>query len=50
MEATALTPNLTMLRVDGWQVYVWRDGDSATVIDIGAPGSRRPYPASTESC
>jgi glyoxylase-like metal-dependent hydrolase (beta-lactamase superfamily II) len=39
MDATALTPNLTMLRVSGWQVYVWRDGDSATLIDTGAPGS-----------
>jgi len=28
-----------MLRVNGWQVYVWRDGDSATLIDTGAPGS-----------
>nr|WP_278223174.1 MBL fold metallo-hydrolase [Mycolicibacterium gadium] len=28
-----------MLVVRGWQVYVWRDGDSATLIDTGAPGS-----------
>jgi glyoxylase-like metal-dependent hydrolase (beta-lactamase superfamily II) len=28
-----------MLRVNGWQVYVWRDGDSVTLIDTGAPGS-----------
>jgi glyoxylase-like metal-dependent hydrolase (beta-lactamase superfamily II) len=39
MDSTVVTPNLTMLRVDGWQVYVWRDGDSATLIDTGAPGS-----------
>ena len=39
MDTTAITPHLTMLRIDGWQVYVWRDGDSVTVIDTGAPGS-----------
>jgi glyoxylase-like metal-dependent hydrolase (beta-lactamase superfamily II) len=39
MDSTAITSNLTMLRVNGWQVYVWRDGDSATLIDTGAPGS-----------
>ena len=39
MDSTAITPNLTMLRVNGWQVYVWRDGDSATLIDTGSPGS-----------
>ena len=39
MDAVTVTPNLTMLRVQGWQVYVWRDGDSVTVIDTGAPGS-----------
>ncbi len=39
MDTVTLTPNLTMLRVHGWQVYVWRDGDSVTVIDTGAPGS-----------
>ena len=39
METLTVTPNLTMLRVNGWQVYVWRDGDSATLIDTGAPGS-----------
>lgn len=39
MDSTAVTPNLTMLRVNGWQVYVWRDGDSATLIDTGAPCS-----------
>ncbi|MGZ8814839.1 MAG: MBL fold metallo-hydrolase [Mycobacterium sp.] len=39
MDTVAVTPNLTMLRVQGWQVYVWRDDDSVTVIDTGAPGS-----------
>lgn len=39
MESTAITPNLTMLRVNGWQLYVWRDGDAVTLIDTGAPGS-----------
>lgn len=39
MDTVAVTPNLTMLIVRGWQVYVWRDGDSVTVIDTGAPGS-----------
>ncbi|WP_123029170.1 MBL fold metallo-hydrolase [Mycolicibacterium stellerae] len=39
MESLAVTPNLTMLRINGWQLYVWRDGDSATLVDTGAPGS-----------
>lgn len=39
MDSVTITPNLTMLVVNGWQVYVWRDGDSVTVIDTGAPGS-----------
>ena len=39
MDSTVVTPNLTMLLVNGWQVYVWRDGDSATLIDTSAPGS-----------
>jgi glyoxylase-like metal-dependent hydrolase (beta-lactamase superfamily II) len=39
MDTVAVTPNVTMLRVRGWQVYVWRDGDAVTVIDTGAPGS-----------
>jgi hypothetical protein len=39
VEALTVTPDLTMLRVKGWQVYVWRDGDSVTLIDTGAPGS-----------
>ena len=38
MDSVAVTSNLTMLRVNGWQVYVWRDGDSVTLIDTGAPG------------
>ena len=39
MESLPVTPNLTMLGVNGWQLYIWRDGDSATLIDTGAPGS-----------
>jgi glyoxylase-like metal-dependent hydrolase (beta-lactamase superfamily II) len=39
MDTVPITPNLTMLRVNGWQVYVWRDGESVTLIDTGAPGS-----------
>jgi glyoxylase-like metal-dependent hydrolase (beta-lactamase superfamily II) len=39
MDTVPITPNLTMLRVNGWQLYVWRDGDSVTLIDTGAPGS-----------
>ena len=39
MDSTPVTPELTMLRVNGWQVYVWRDGDSVTLIDTAAPGS-----------
>src|SRR3954453_20065013 len=39
MESVAVTPSLTMLRIKGWQVYLWRDGDSVTLIDTGAPGS-----------
>jgi glyoxylase-like metal-dependent hydrolase (beta-lactamase superfamily II) len=39
VDSTTLTPNLTMFRVNGWQLYVWRDGDSVTLIDTGAPGS-----------
>ena len=34
-----ITANLTMLSVNGWQLYVWRDGDSVTLIDTGAPGA-----------
>jgi glyoxylase-like metal-dependent hydrolase (beta-lactamase superfamily II) len=39
METVPIAANLTMLRIDGWQVYVWRDEDSVTLIDTGAPGS-----------
>lgn len=39
MDTLPITGNLTMLRVNGWQVYVWRDGGSVTLIDTGAPGS-----------
>ena len=39
MDTVTVTPNLTMLCVNGWQVYVWREGDTCTVIDTGAPGS-----------
>jgi glyoxylase-like metal-dependent hydrolase (beta-lactamase superfamily II) len=39
MQTVALTPRLSMLRINGWQVYAWRDSDSVTLIDTGAPGS-----------
>jgi glyoxylase-like metal-dependent hydrolase (beta-lactamase superfamily II) len=39
METVPITANLTMLRVNGWQLYAWRDDDSVTLIDTGAPGS-----------
>ena len=39
MDTVPITGNLTILRVKGWQVYVWRDADSVTLIDTGAPGS-----------
>ncbi|MGV0645134.1 MBL fold metallo-hydrolase [Mycolicibacterium sp. XJ879] len=39
MDTVTVTPHLTMLRVHGWQVYVWTDGESVTLIDTGAPGS-----------
>ncbi len=39
MESIDVTPHLTMLRVNGWQLYAWRDRDSVTLIDTGAPGS-----------
>jgi glyoxylase-like metal-dependent hydrolase (beta-lactamase superfamily II) len=39
MDSVEVMTNLTMLRVNGWQLYVWRDDDSATLIDTGAPGS-----------
>ncbi|MFL6085641.1 MAG: MBL fold metallo-hydrolase [Mycobacterium sp.] len=39
MDTVTITTQLTMLRVNGWQLYVWRDDDSVTLIDTGAPGS-----------
>jgi glyoxylase-like metal-dependent hydrolase (beta-lactamase superfamily II) len=39
MESITVAPRLSMLRINGWQVYVWREGDSVTLIDTGAPGS-----------
>jgi glyoxylase-like metal-dependent hydrolase (beta-lactamase superfamily II) len=39
MEAVAVTSNLTILRVNGWQLFAWRDCDSVTLIDTGSPGS-----------
>ena len=36
MDSVAVTSNLTMLRVNGWQLYAWRDGDSVTLIDTGS--------------
>jgi hypothetical protein len=33
MDAVSVTPNITMLRISGWQVYVWRDDDAVTVIE-----------------
>jgi glyoxylase-like metal-dependent hydrolase (beta-lactamase superfamily II) len=40
MDTVPVTPNVTMLRINGWQLYVWRDDDdSVTLIDTGAPGS-----------
>jgi len=39
MDAVAIRPNLTMLRVNGWQLYAWRDDDAVTLIDTGVPGS-----------
>jgi len=39
MDTVPITPNLTMLRVNGWQVYVWFDDASVTLIDTGAPAS-----------
>jgi glyoxylase-like metal-dependent hydrolase (beta-lactamase superfamily II) len=39
MDTVEVTPNLTMLQVNGWQLYAWQDGDSVTLIDTGSPGS-----------
>jgi glyoxylase-like metal-dependent hydrolase (beta-lactamase superfamily II) len=33
-----LTPNLHLLPVDGWQLYLWHDEDALILIDTGAPG------------
>jgi glyoxylase-like metal-dependent hydrolase (beta-lactamase superfamily II) len=33
-----LSPNLHLLRVDGWQLYLWHDDDALTLIDAGPPG------------
>lgn len=39
MDSVTVTSHLTMHVINGWQVYVWRDGDTVTLIDTGAPGS-----------
>ncbi|EHI13495.1 MBL fold metallo-hydrolase [Mycolicibacterium thermoresistibile] len=39
VRAVEVTAELSLLHIDGWQVYVWRDGDEVTVIDTGQPGS-----------
>ncbi|OBA89413.1 MBL fold metallo-hydrolase [Mycolicibacterium elephantis] len=39
MDTFPVTPHLTMLWVHGWQVYVWNDAGTVTLIDTGAPGS-----------
>ena len=39
MDAVAVTPRLTLVRINGWQLNIWRDEDSITLIDTGAPGS-----------
>lgn len=38
MESVALTNELTLLRLDHFQAYLWDDGDSRTLIDTGLPG------------
>lgn len=40
METVPITANLSMLRVNGWQLYAWQDDDAVTLIDTGAPGSK----------
>jgi hypothetical protein len=30
MTSTQLTPNLYLLRLSGWQAYLWRDEDGIT--------------------
>ncbi len=39
VDTFTVTPDLIMLVINGWQMYLWRDGDSVTLIDTGAPGS-----------
>lgn len=39
MEITELRPDLYLVRVDFGQLYLWRDGDTVTLIDTGMPGS-----------
>lgn len=42
MDTVEVTPQLSMLRVGGWQVYVWRDGDSALDADTVRFGHGEP--------
>ncbi len=39
MVTRELLPTLHLLTPGGWQVYLWRDEDGATLIDAGAAGS-----------
>jgi glyoxylase-like metal-dependent hydrolase (beta-lactamase superfamily II) len=39
MEITELTPNLRVLSIGAWYLYLWQDGESRTLIDTGAPGN-----------
>jgi glyoxylase-like metal-dependent hydrolase (beta-lactamase superfamily II) len=39
MTATRLAPNLYLLRLSGWQAYLWRDEDGITLVDTGPAGS-----------
>jgi hypothetical protein len=34
IETLTVAPNLTMLRINRWQLCVWRDGD--TIANVGA--------------
>lgn len=38
MDTVALTNELTLLRLDRFQAYLWDDGGSRTLIDTGPPG------------
>jgi len=38
MDVIGLLPNLDLLRFEIGQAYLWRDGDSTTLIDTGTPG------------